>query len=201
MSRPGFGEGTSGLAELFPEQGDWTVSEYLRLDTNRRVEFSDGYLEVLPVPTTTHQLIVLYLLRAITAFVEAGSLGQVSFAGTRVRIRSGKFREPDVVFMAADHESRIKEQYWKGADLVMEVLSEDRDLDLVKKRREYARAGIPEYWIIDPLEARITVLRLSGQQYVEHGRFAKGTRATSALLRGFSVEVSKALARRGTKGD
>ena len=41
--------------------------------------------------------------------------------------------------------------HWTGADLVIEVVSpDDPDLDLVVKRQEYAQAGIPEYWIVDP---------------------------------------------------
>ncbi len=41
-----------------------------------------------------------------------------------MRLWEGKFREPDVVFMPAEHASRITEDYWNGADLVMEVVSD-----------------------------------------------------------------------------
>ena len=80
----------------------------------------------------------------------------------------------------------------------MEVVSEDdpgRDLDT--KRGEYAQAGIPEYWIVDPQQQRIIVLRLDGDRYLEHGTFGPGQRATSHLLPGFDVDVSAALAGRG----
>ena len=53
-----------------------------------------------------------------------------------------------------------------GADLAIEVVSEGaeaRERDLETKRAEYARAGISEYWIVDPQESRITVLTLDGQ--------------------------------------
>ena len=45
------------IARLFPAQGAWTVEEYLALtnDTNHLVEFSQGYVEVLPMPTRRHQ--------------------------------------------------------------------------------------------------------------------------------------------------
>ena len=74
----------------------------------------------------------------------------------------------------------------------MEVVSgspADRDRDLVRKRRDYALAGIPEYWIVDPQEEVIYVLRLEGKEYVEHGRLTAGDVATSALLPGFTVPV------------
>lgn len=106
---PGFGEPVWGLAELFPAQGCWSEREYLNLDTNRRVELSDGYLEVQPLPTTTHHLVLLYLFDMLRQFV--GAQGLVIFAGIRVRLRSGLVREPDVVFMAKEHSSRIGNKF------------------------------------------------------------------------------------------
>ncbi|MFO0956477.1 MAG: Uma2 family endonuclease [Isosphaeraceae bacterium] len=67
-----------------------------------------------------------------------------------VRLGPDKIREPDIVFLLAEHADRIGKQVLEGADLVMEVVSEDRRRDLVEKRADYAEAGIPEYWIIDP---------------------------------------------------
>jgi Uma2 family endonuclease len=54
------------------------------------------------------------------------------------------------------------------------------------------RQHIPEYWIVNPLNATITVLRLDGGEYAAHGVFGRGERATSALLAGFTVDVSAA---------
>jgi Uma2 family endonuclease len=188
---------SSAVSNLFPGQGEWTEEEYLDLHTNHLVEFSDGFVEVLPMPTTSHQDIVIFLFEALRAFILPGQLGKVSLAALRIRLWPGKFREPDIVFMLRENAARIAEQFWERADLVMEVVSgsdDDRRRDLVTKRSEYAQARIPEYWIVDPQEGRITVLRLAGDSYVVHGEFAKGSRATSVLLPGFSVDVSEALA-------
>lgn len=87
------------------------------------------------------------------------------------------------------------EKFWIGADLVMEVASgddKDRRRDLVVKRKEYAKARIAEYWIIDPKKQRILVLHLSGKRYVVHGEFTRGDVAASQLLPGFGVDVSLA---------
>jgi hypothetical protein len=54
-------EPTWEVAYLFPTQGSWSEEDYLSLHTNQLVEFSHGFLEVLPMPTTSHQLLVLYL--------------------------------------------------------------------------------------------------------------------------------------------
>jgi Uma2 family endonuclease len=185
------------IARLFPAQGHWCEEEYLALDTNHLVELSHGHLEVLPMPTTSHQMLAAYLYGALLAFVTRRDLGMVLFAPLPVRLWRNTIREPDIVFMQKEHAARIGERFWKGADLVMEVVSPDdesRKRDLVTKRAEFARAGIAEYWIIDPREERITVLRLAGKRYVVHGEFTKGTTATSHLLAGFAVDVAEAFA-------
>jgi Uma2 family endonuclease len=187
------------VAHLFPDQGDWSEEEYLALNGNRLVELSDGRVEVLPVPTTSHQMLVAYLYGLLLTFVTEHDLGTVLFAPLRVRLWPGKLREPDVVFMAKEHAGRIGEEFWDRADLVMEVVSDDpndRRRDIVTKRREYARAAIPEYWIVDPQERRITVLRLAGKRYLVHDEFGPGTTAASHRLPGFVVDVDRAFAKR-----
>lgn len=185
------------VARLLPARGAWSENEYLDLDTNRLVEFSNGRLEVLPLPTQSHQLIVLCLARLLAAFAATRGLGMALIAALPVRLWRRKFREPDVVFMLAENAARRHEKLWEGADLVMEGVSPDpksRRRDRQTKRREYARAGIPEYWIVDPEEQRILVLSLSGETYQVHGEFGPGTEATSALLPGFSVAVDEVFA-------
>jgi Uma2 family endonuclease len=185
-------EPTWEIAQLFPYQGDWTEAEYLALDTNHLIEFSDGRLEF---PTQSHQFIVFYLQRLLWAFVTERQLGVVLGAPMRVRIRPKKYREPDVLFMAAHHNALRGEQYWRGADLVMEVVSpDDPDRDYVKKRRDYAHIGIAEYWIVDPTLQVITVLVLTGKQYTVLGEFQPGMQATSKLLDGFALDVAAVFA-------
>ncbi len=100
------------------------------------------------------------------------------------------------------HRSGIKKQYCEKADLVIEVVSEkNRPHDIKTKRIEYALAGIPEYWIIDPEEELITVLVLKSRQkiYAEFGTFRKGQRPMSKLLRGFTVDVTEALSQKPSR--
>ena len=173
----------------------WSVADYLALETNRLIEFSHGQLEVLPMPRMSHQQIVLLLLQALLRFVSAQDLGTVLFAPLRVQLWPGKFREPDIVFMRREHADRMGEEFWEGADLVVEVVSpDDRRRDLETKRGEYAQAGIPEYWIVDPETQRITVLTLAGAEYAVRGDFGAGEQATSALLPGFAVDVAPVFA-------
>lgn len=181
------------VALLFPDQGDWTEAEYVRLtnQTNRLVELVDGRLEVLPMPTRKHQKIVAFLYRLMFTFVTTQNLGTLLFAPLRVRLRSGRYREPDLVFVLAEHAYLEGEQYFEGADLVVEVVSpDDPARDLVDKRGDYAEVGIAEYWIVNPINETITVLRLTAGAYVEHGVFRRGDIAGSILLAGLEVGVS-----------
>jgi Uma2 family endonuclease len=182
-----------GIARLFPDQGQFSVRDYLQLTSgiNKPVEFTDGHIEVLPMPKTSHQKILAFVYALMLSFVESNQLGTVLFAPLRVQLRPGKFREPDLVFMLRENESRAREDFWEGADLVMEIVSDDDpDRDIVQKRVEYAEAGIPEYWIIDPRIGQIEVLRLDGDKYVSAVKSLAGEEVSSVLLPKFSVDVS-----------
>jgi Uma2 family endonuclease len=186
------GEPTWDIAYLFPNQGYWSEEEYLSLESNHLIEFSQGHLEFLSMPTQSHQIIVLHLYRLLLAYVEKHNLGMVLIAPLRIKLWDGKFREPNIVFMKQENADRRGEKFWEGADLVVEVVSgsaEDRERDLTTKRQEYAEAGIPEYWIVDPKTAVVHVLVLANNEYLLHGRFETGQTATSVLLPGFVADV------------
>ncbi len=70
---------------------------------------------------------------------------------------------------------------------------DDPQRDLVTKRSEYAQAGIPEYWIVNPTDGTITVLHLDRERYAEHGRYTRGEVAHSAQYTELAVAVGDAL--------
>ena len=180
------------VCDSLPPQGCWGDEHYLWLTdrTRRLVEFTDGYVELLPRPTVAHQAILSLLNDLLNAYLKPHG-GFVLFAGLRVRIREGKFREPDLAALRRRSDPRNESRYWQGADFVAEVVSpDDPARDLVAKRHDYAEAGIPEYWIVDPRVETVTVLTLSGGTYAEHGVFARGETATSPLLEDFTVDVA-----------
>jgi Uma2 family endonuclease len=184
------------MALFYPLQGEWTEQDYLSLDTNRLVELVDGCLDVQPMPAPWHQSIAKFLFLLLNGFVATRRLGEVFFAPLPVWLWPKQLREPDVLF---ERPNRIKDRKRppEGADLAMEVVSEgeeNRERDLVIKRAEYAKAKIPEYWIIDVEQQRIIVLSLDGAEYRIHGEFGPGSQATSLLLPGFSVDASAAFA-------
>jgi Uma2 family endonuclease len=189
------GEPTWEIANLFPPQGYWSEEAYLELtaSTQQLIELVDGYLEVLPMPKLKHQRAVRHLLLMLNALARLIG-GEVLFAPLRMYLSPLNYREPDLLFWLSAQDPRLAgDDYAQVADLVVEVVSPDeesQERDYVRKREAYARAGILEYWIVDPQTELITVLRLDGKVYVEHGAFKRGDIATSALLPDLRVEVS-----------
>jgi Uma2 family endonuclease len=177
--------------EMLPDQGNWSDEKYLALTDHaeRLVEFTDGYLEPLPMPTDKHQSIMEYLFFALTAYLRPIG-GKAHTSGIRLRIREGKYRQPDVIALRRADDPRREDRTWLGADLVLEVVSKDKpERDLIDKRFDYAEGAVPEYWIVNPLNQTISVLRLDRKRYKRHGRFRRGQIATSATLAEFAVAV------------
>ena len=184
------------IAHLFPAQGQWTEQEFLALPDPHRFELSQGKLEALAMPTWLHASIAFFLARLLHDFVRPRGLGLAAPAPLYVRLWEGEIRQPDVVFCFHENiQDRRKIQ--NGADLAIEVVSEgkeNRDRDLVKKRKLYGRAGIREYWIVDPYEQQISVLTLVDQEYQTAGTYKLGEHAASVLLPGFTVDVQAVFA-------
>lgn len=172
------------IVELAPLQGLWTVEQYLAItDQSRRlVEYVDGTIEVLPMPSDRHQVISQTLFLALHAYIHPRG-GIVLYAPLRLRIRDGKFREPDLVLVQRRDDPRRQPRYWVGADLVVEIVSpDDPERDTVVKRADYAEAGIPEYWIVEPDTERVIVLALRDGRYHEAGVYQQSEPVRSVLL-------------------
>ena len=181
------------IAELFPPQGQWTENDYFALpDTNRYVELSEGRLIMLPHPTYSHQEALKRLFLRLHTFVEKNGLGTVEIAPLPVRLWPGKIREPDILFVANEHQDRIGEKVFGVPDLVVEVISPaTHEVDRGEKFFEYAQAGVREYWLVDPKKHTVEVYVLQGRTYEPLGKFDSGERARSEILPGFEVEVDK----------
>jgi len=196
------GEPVRGVALLYPPQGSWTEADYFELDQGRIVEFDKGCVEVHDMPTKAHQRIVRFLFQLLHGVVSSARLGEVFFAPLPVRLWSEKFREPDVVFVQSDR-SEFR-GYPEGADLVIEVVSEgeaNRRRDIETKREEYFRAGIAEYWIVDPKSSTITILSgrdASSETYIHERVYGIGEVAASQTLSGFLASVQEVFAAAGS---
>lgn len=131
-----------------------SYEEYLQwVDEDTRAEWVDGEVIVFMPTRNEHEDILDYLHRLIGFFVEIFDLGVLRQSNLEVKLwPGGPSRLPDLLFLKKDHLSRLTSERLNGPpDLVVEVISRDSiHRDREKKYREYAKAGVPEYWIIDP---------------------------------------------------
>jgi Uma2 family endonuclease len=140
---------------LLPLHGLWTEEQYLTLtnQTNHLVEFTDAVIEVLPRPTDKHQALSRLLFLALFAFVQR--LGDLVFyAPLRVQVRPGKFREPALIVVLDAGDPRRQNEFWLGADLVVEIVSQDKPKrDTEEKPLDYANAAetLSTSCVISPL--------------------------------------------------
>ncbi len=162
-----------------------TFEEYLTYedDTDNRYELIDGELITLPPESGPNNFIANYLLftLASSGFVPL-MLIRTHMCEIQVPIlREGDSanRYPDLVILRPEHILLTASRLTITLDmpppqLVVEVVSPGRvgrDRDYISKRDQYAARNIPEYWIVDPQEQMVAVLRLESGEYVEVGMF------------------------------
>lgn len=178
---------------MLPVQGSWNEEDFLKFHTNRMAELVDGRLEILPMPTWLHQLIVDFLLDRIKVHLrETKCGGKVLMAPLPTRLFPRTIREPDLLYVKPEHLPKDVRGYPDKIDLAVEIVSsgtEARKRDYVDKRADYAKAGISEYWIVDPDDSLVTVLVLSGSEYKVAQECHPGDVARSVLLSGLAIPV------------
>jgi Uma2 family endonuclease len=147
----------------------------------------------MPPVRDDHQFILGFIYRLIMEIVDEYQLGAVYLAPFVMHLPSRPSgREPDLCFVSTANLVHATPTYIDGpADLVVEIVSPDSvTRDRRDKLAEYQAAGVPEYWLINPLrkEARFYLLGDDGTYQLtvldEHGIY------TSRALPGFRMRVS-----------
>jgi len=183
---------TIDILRLFPRQGKWTEADYFRLpESNRIIELSEGRLIISPSPTEQHQKISSNLYFLLKIYIREKKLGEVRYSPLDVRLYEGVVREPDIIFMGNEHLDRITDK-WGVPDLVVEILSEGTaKVDREDKYLEYQKAGVLEYWIVDPFNQNVDIYTLEHGNYSLFGKWGPGEIANSKLLDGFEVSIDE----------
>lgn len=182
-----------------------TFDEYLNYsdNTDNRYELIDGELIALPPESEPNNFIANYL------FFYLASSGLVPLRLIKTHncevqvavLRPGDAanRYPDLIILEPEHIPLTATRLTITFDmlpprLVVEVVSPGRlgrDRDYERKRAQYAARGIAEYWVIDPIEQVVTVLRLEDGQYVEVGVFRDGEAIVSPMFPQLSLTVQQ----------
>jgi len=159
-------------------------------DDGKRREIIDGELYVTPSPVTGHQRIVGNLAFAFWKFLEVHPLGELLVSPLDVILSEYDALEPDLLFVLNEHQDFLQDWVRGAPDLVVEILSpstEARDRGI--KLKAYARYGVGEYWIVDPVAQVVEVYRLAPEGFHVAATCAKGNTVETPLLPGFSLAV------------
>lgn len=162
------------MAIVINSETKLTYEDYVLLPEDGKIhEIIDGEHYMTPAPETYHQTLSRRIQFQLYEQIEERGLGLVFNAPTDVQLSETDIVQPDLLVILATRKSIISPKKVIGPpDLIIEILSEatgskDRKLKLDL----YQKAGVPEYWLVDPESQRIEVQRLTGGSYQVAGSF------------------------------
>ena len=161
-------------------------------EDGKRYELHAGEVFVTAAPRVDHQRLVHGIGNRLEEYVVPRNLGTVDY-GVDVYFAEDTTYTPDLVFVAAAHDARITEKYIRGApDLIVEVLSPSAEVrDRGIKLQDYARFGVPEYWVFDGVARAAEVYVLRGTGYDLLGRFGENDTLRSEVLPGLEIPLAE----------
>jgi Uma2 family endonuclease len=177
--------------------GEWRYEDLERLpDDGKRYEIIEGELYQMPSPMSAHGVTIRNLMFLLGPVIEV-LRGWLLTAPLDVFFPGADPVQPDIVVLLPDSNASLVSRGIAGApDLLIEVLSpSNRGHDLLTKRALYARAGVREYWIVDPTNRTVDILTLDRDAF-HTVQVASGEDAVvSPLLGGLAFPLPAVFAR------
>lgn len=139
----------------------WNYARWSQLpDDGNRYEVIDGVLYLTTTPSFFHQWIVSRITRMLQTQIEDTGAGIVAFAPIGLLMPGCDPVQPDIIVVRSEDRGMIHDRRINGVPaLIVEVLSpSNAEKDTAIRRAVYARAGLPEYWIVRPAERDVIVL-------------------------------------------
>jgi Uma2 family endonuclease len=142
----------------------------LLVKDGQKADLINGVIYMASPDNTDANDLFVWLLRLLGDFVEEKDLGKVYGSRVAFRLGEGDGPEPDIAYVRKERLHLVQRGYVDGPpDLAIEIVSpESVERDYEDKRTQYQQAGVAEYWIIDEMEQKVTLLRLGrGRRYRE----------------------------------
>lgn len=175
-----------------------TYEEFRELTqkTEERYEYIDGEIYLLASPKTAHQSAVAELFGIFYTWFQGKDCRPLvaPFDITLTRNpENTNVVQPDIMVICDLEEKLNEKDYYTGVpELMVEVLSEGtRSKDLVKKLDLYLSCGVREYWVVNPINAEVTVYLFEACDIGEHATYKKGEIARSYIFEGLSAELDR----------
>lgn len=174
-----------------------TVADYMQLpDDGPRYELIEGELLMAPAPNLFHQRIAFNLTLILGNYVEKKRIGKLFFAPFDVIFDEHNVLQPDIIFFSNARASALTKAGASGApDLAVEILSLGAEKrDRVLKRKVFARSGVEELWLVQPVKQRIEIYRLRENPEQPLQSLRAGEQFQSPLFPGLTTAVSEVFA-------
>jgi len=175
-----------------------TVAEYRNVpETGPLYQLIEGDLYMAPAPNRFRQDISRNLEVVLANYLSAHPIGVLYDAPFDVYLSEIDVFQPDLLIVLNENRAILTDAGAEGApDFVIEILSaKTRQLDLVNKKRVYARIGVRELWIIDPDQKDVTVYRFDQDPTEPVAKLSGQGKASSPLLPGLTIALQEVFRR------
>ncbi len=174
-----------------------TVEDYRTTPEGTRYQLVEGELIMSPSPNRFHQDILWNLSQIFGRYLAAHPVGRAYFAPFDVYLSEHNVFQPDILFVTQEHLARFADDGLHGPpDLAIEVLSPSTaQLDKTNKRRVYARVGVQEFWLVDPLLLQVQVYEFAKDTAKPVRLIEEHETFTSALLPGLTLSAAEVFKR------
>jgi Uma2 family endonuclease len=174
-------------------RGKLTYEDFLRFpDDGLRHELIDGEHFVTPAPTLRHQRVIGRLYGAFYDYLRTRPIGEIFLSPADVVLSTHDIVEPDLLYVSQERSGILRPDAVHGPpDLAVEVLSPGtRRVDQRLKLALFDRAGVTEYWILDPDSNTATVYRRGQGGLAVVATLTEADSLTTALLPGLAIDLS-----------
>ena len=167
----------------------YTIDDIYALPDGERAELIDGRIYYMTPPNTMHQRLLNYISTEINLYIrQKGGECEVFPAPFAVFLSKDDkdYVEPDISIIC--DKDKITDKGCSGApDWIIEIVSpSSRQMDYFTKLFKYQRAGVREYWIVDPIKEQVAVYRFE-KEIVEQYSF--GEEITVGIYEDFVVKM------------
>ena len=168
---------------------------YDLIHEDHKAEFINGEIVFHSPVRKAHWHVSTRLLTRLNVHVEEHNLGIVGSEKVMITLSRNDY-EPDICFFRKEVADQFTDEQLRfpAPDFIVEILSEStEDRDRGVKMRDYAAHGIPEYWIVDPMQRTVEQYQINEHTYYLHQKVAEG-HLTAFTIAGFSVDINSLFA-------
>ena len=142
------------------KQGEYTIEDYYGLTDDHRVELIDGVIYDMSSPSSIHQIILSKIWSQFDKYItshKGSCIAMLAPIDVQLDCNNKTILQPDI-FILCDRDKLKHHVVYGAPDLVVEILSPStQNKDMKLKTAKYRKAGVKEYWLINPMTKQIRV--------------------------------------------